>query len=84
MPRLRGNNEMNKTPEIIIKRPHLTVRYTKAQLSGDGALDSRTIFHQLTHNFGFDPVKNIKVRNEFDARYYEQELDEPVDKPMFG
>jgi hypothetical protein len=80
MPRIKGSS----TPQITIKRPHRSVRYTRSQLEDSGALDSRTIFHQLTRHFGFDPVKNIKVRHEFDARYYEQEIDEPIDTPMFG
>ena len=83
MPRIKGSNEMRRTPHVMIKRPHRTVRYTKSQLAGDGALDSRTIFHQLTHHFGFDPVKKITVRNDFDARYYEQDIDEPIETPMF-
>ena len=80
MPRIKGEN----IPQITVKRPHLTVRYTRSQLEGIGALDTRMIFHQLTKHFGFDATKPIKVRRTFDSKYYEQELDEPVDQPMFG
>lgn len=83
MPRIKGNNEMNKTPEIAVKRPHLSVRYTRSQLEETGKLDDSTIRYQLITHFGFDPVKPIRVRSEFDARYYEQDIDEPVDAPMF-
>jgi hypothetical protein len=84
MPRIKGDNEMNKTPEIAVNRPHLSVRYTRSQLEGTGALDKSTIRRQLLIHFGFSPEKPITVRHEFDARYYEQDIDEPIDTPMFG
>jgi hypothetical protein len=80
MPRIKGSS----TPQIIINRPHLSVRYTRSQLEGTGALDKSTIRRQLLIHFGFSPEKPITVRHEFDARYYEQDIDEPIDTPMFG
>ena len=80
MPTSKGSN----IPQITVTRPHRTVRYTRSQLIGIGALDASTIRHQLIKHFGFDPTKPIKVRSDFDSRYFEQELDAPIDKPMFG